>query len=89
MDNKINFVRVTEEYSHLEEFFDIRDEAFPENERSKERDISEYTGNPKPTTFAVEDDGSLIGFTVLRHFFPKPKTMLNVLREPNSIPEII
>lgn len=65
MDNKINFVRVTEEYSHLEEFFDIRDEAFPENERSKERDISEYIGNPKLTTFAVEDDGCLIGFTVL------------------------
>ncbi len=34
MDAKIVFTKVTPEYEHLEELFDIRDEAFPENERS-------------------------------------------------------
>ena len=34
MDANIIFTWVTPGYEHLEELFDIRDEAFPENERS-------------------------------------------------------
>lgn len=65
MDNQIHFVHVTGEYPYLKELLDIRDEAFPENERSSDRNLDAYINNTRFTTYAVEDNERLVGFTVL------------------------
>lgn len=65
MENNIQFIPVTKEYKHLEELLDIRDEAFPENERGTDRNIDMYLNIPAFSFYAIEDEGELIGFTVL------------------------
>lgn len=65
MDANIIFTRITPEYEHLEELFDIRDEAFPENERSTTRNIDALSENSKLVIYGIEDDNQLIGFTYL------------------------
>lgn len=65
MDAKIVFTKVTPEYEHLEELFDIRDEAFPENERSTTRNLDALSESPKLIIYGIEDDNQLIGFTYL------------------------
>lgn len=65
MDAKIVFTKVTPEYEHLEELFDIRDEAFPENERSTTRNLDALSESTKLIIYGIEDDNQLIGFTYL------------------------
>lgn len=65
MDAKIVFTKVTPEYEHLEELFDIRDEAFPENERSTTRNLDALSESSKLIIYGIEDDNQLIGFTYL------------------------
>ena len=61
MDAKIVFTKATPEYEHLEELFDIRDEAFPENERSTTRNLDALSESPKLIIYGIEDDNQLIG----------------------------
>ena len=64
-DVKVKFVKVTPEYEHLEELFDIRDEAFPENERSTTRNLETSSENSKLIIYGIEDNNQLIGFTYM------------------------
>ena len=67
-ETNIDFIKVTSKYEHLEELFDIRDEAFPENEISKSRNIDKMIKNTKLIIYGIEDNHQLIGFTQLYYY---------------------
>ncbi len=67
MDAKIIFTKVTPEYEHLEELFDIRDEAFPENERSTTRNLDALSETRRLMGICAEKDVRHTGFAL--YFF--------------------
>ena len=65
----LRIVPLTADYPKLERLFEIRDEAFPANERLASRDISsytEYTEENGYVSLVFEEDNALIGFVQLR-----------------------
>ncbi len=63
-DDKIRLVPVTPEYPHIDRLLDIRDEAFPPNERIDSRDISNYTEENGWFFLAIENQNEPVGFTL-------------------------
>lgn len=55
-------VPVASGYPYIERILDIRDEAFPVNERIASRDISTFNEKNGFITLAFEDDGAPVGF---------------------------
>ena len=63
----LRIVPLTSEYPYLERLLDIRDEAFPPNERPNSRDVSSYNEKNGYVTLVFEDDNVPIGFMQMRH----------------------
>ncbi|MDO4219566.1 MAG: GNAT family N-acetyltransferase [Synergistaceae bacterium] len=63
-NDEIRLVPVTPEYPHIERLLDIRDEAFPPNERIDSRDISNYTEENGWFFLAIENQNEPVGFTL-------------------------
>ena len=64
--NKLRIVPVTSEYPNVECLFNIRDEAFPANERNASRDISPYSAENGYVLLAFEVDTVPVGFILFR-----------------------
>lgn len=60
-------VPLTSDYPNLERVLDIRDEAFPANERPASREVSSYNEKNGYVTLVFEDDHVPIGFMQMRH----------------------
>ena len=71
MDNDVctglRIVPLTSDYPHLERVLDIRDEAFPANERPDSRNVSSYNKDNGYVNLVFEDDNVPVGFMQLRH----------------------
>lgn len=63
----LHIAPLTLDYPYLERVLDIRDEAFPTNERIASRDVSSYTEENGYVTLVFEDDNVPVGFMQLRH----------------------
>lgn len=71
MDNDVctglRIVPLTTDYPYLERVLDIRDEAFPANERPNSRNVSSYNKDNGYVNLVFEDDNVPVGFMQLRH----------------------
>ena len=71
MDNDVctglRIVPLTSDYPQLERVLDIRDEAFPANERPNSRNVSSYNKDNGYVNLVFEDDNVPVGFMQLRH----------------------
>lgn len=63
--NGLRIVPLTPDYPYLDSIFDMRDEAFPKNERPTTREVSPFTEENGYVTLAFEDDNVPIGFMQL------------------------
>ena len=62
----LRIVPVTPDYPNTERLLDIRDEAFPANERIDSRDVALYREENGYVFLAFEDDSMPVGFALLR-----------------------
>ena len=62
----LRIVPLTTDYPYLERVLDIRDEAFPANERPNSRKVSSYNKDNGYVNLVFEDDNVPIGFMQLR-----------------------
>ena len=62
----LRIVPVTPDYPNTERLLDIRDEAFPANERIDSRDVALYREENGYVFLAFEDDRMPVGFVLLR-----------------------
>ena len=71
MDNDVctglRIVPLTSDYPQLQLVLDIRDEAFPANERPNSRNVSSYNKDNGYVNLVFEDDNVPVGFMQLRH----------------------
>ena len=71
MDNDVctglRIVPLTSDYPQLQRVLDIRDEAFPANERPNSRNVSSYNKDNGYVNLVFEDDNVPVGFMQLRH----------------------
>ena len=71
MDNDVctglRILPLTSDYPQLQRVLDIRDEAFPANERPNSRNVSAYIKDNGYVNLVFEDDNVPVGFTQLRH----------------------
>ena len=71
MDNDVctglRIVPFTSDYPQLQRVLDIRDEAFPANERPNSRNVSSYNKDNGYVNLVFEDDNVPVGFMQLRH----------------------
>ena len=65
--NKLRIIPVTSDYPNTERLLNIRDEAFPPNERPDSRDVSKYNDANGYAFMAFEDDHVPVGFALLRN----------------------
>ena len=63
----LRILPITADYPQLERVFDIRDEAFPANERTDSRDVSSYTKENGYVSLVFEDNNVPVGFMQMRH----------------------
>lgn len=63
-NDEIRLVPVTPEYPHIERLLDIGNEAFPPNEWTNPRDISNYTEENGWIFLAIENENTPVGFTL-------------------------
>ena len=63
----LHIAPLTLDYPYLERLLDIRDEAFPANERIASRDVSAYTEKNGYVTLVFEDDDVPVGFMQMRY----------------------
>ena len=63
----LRIVPLTTDYPYLERVLDIRDEAFPANERPNSRNVSSYNKDNGYVNLVFEDDNVPVGFMQLRH----------------------
>lgn len=64
-DSELKFVPITADYPNIELIYDIRDEAFPLNERGETRNLSEWSEEMGYHFLAIEDDAVPVGFVLL------------------------
>ena len=71
MDNDVStglrIVPLTSDYPYLDRVLDIRDEAFPVNERPRSRNVSSYNIDNGYVNLVFEDDNVPVGFMQLRY----------------------
>ena len=71
MDNDVStglrVVPLTSDYPYMDRVLDIRDEAFPKNERPSSRNVSSYNAENGYINLVFEDDHVPVGFIQLRH----------------------
>ena len=63
----LRIVPLTSDYPQLQRVLDIRDEAFPANERPNSRNVSSYNKDNGYVNLVFEDDNVPVGFMQLRH----------------------
>lgn len=63
----LRVVQVTPDYPYMEKLLDIRDEAFPANERLASRDASLYNEENGYVIVALEENSLPVGFMLLYH----------------------
>ena len=61
----LRMMPLTSDYPYLERLLDIRDEAFPPDERIASRNVSAYFADNRFVSLAFEDDNVPIGFMQL------------------------
>ena len=62
----LRIMPLTSDYPHLDRVLDIRDEAFPANERPSSRKVSAYNKDNGYVNLVLEDDNVPVGFMQLR-----------------------